>query len=123
VSAQEQQVVTASVIGTGVFSALGYVHRKHSFPPVKIAAGTIAVGALLSLFGEYAPKAAAAFASVMLVTAVFVVGGDAWAGIAAGIGSSDPAPTGPPAGTPSVNLPPNTQGVHGALGNGVLFQS
>lgn len=93
-SSNPQHVVTASVIGTGVFAAIGYVHRKHSFPPVKIAAGTIAMGALLSLFGEYAPKAAAAFSAVMLTTAVFVVGGDAWAGITSAVndaGGSQPS--------------------------------
>src|SRR3546814_10920554 len=48
-----------------------------------VIVGVFAAGVLLAVLAEVAPKLASGFAMLMLATAAFVVGGDAWEGIAA----------------------------------------
>lgn len=64
---------------------------RGQFPSARIPVGAIAAGAMLSVLAEVQPKVAGAFAGVILVTAVFVVGGDAWRSIGAIFGAA-PAP-------------------------------
>jgi hypothetical protein len=84
-SAQGKKLVLLGTIGTGAL-ALVAAYRKPGDArrnPFRIALGVFIAGTLLAALAEVNPKLASAFAMLMLTTAAFVVGGDAWAGISA----------------------------------------
>lgn len=71
-------------IGTGALAIVAaYRAPNAKRNPFRIAVGVFVAGTLLAALAEVNPKLAAAFAMLMLTTAAFVVGGDAWQGISA----------------------------------------
>lgn len=72
-------------IGTGALALVAAYRRPGDARrnPFRIAVGVFVAGTLLAALAEVNPKLASAFAMLMLTTAAFVVGGDAWQGISA----------------------------------------
>lgn len=54
---------------------------KGEWPSARIPLGGFVAGAMLAAMAEVWPAGAAGFSMVLLTTAVFVVGGDAWTGL------------------------------------------
>lgn len=77
---QSKRYIVVATVGTGVLSAIA-VYRRGETPSPRLAAGVLASGVMLSVLAEVAPAIAGGIALLMLTTAVFVVGGDAWEGI------------------------------------------
>jgi hypothetical protein len=77
-----KRLVVVSAVGTGVLTSIA-MYRQGKVPTPRIAVGVLAAGVILATAAEVAPEIAAGFAVLMLTTAVFVVGGDAWAGVSA----------------------------------------
>lgn len=69
-------------IGTGALAIIAaYRAPNAKRNPFRIAVGVFIAGTLLAALAEVNPKLASAFAMLMLTSAAFVVGGDAWRGI------------------------------------------
>jgi hypothetical protein len=81
-TANAKQLVVVSTLGTGLLTVIALYHKGKT-PTPRVGVGVIASGVILATVAEVAPEIAAGFAVLMLTTAVFVVGGDAWAGLAA----------------------------------------
>lgn len=79
-SDRAKELVVVSMVGTGVLTSISAYHR-HSSPSPRIFVGVIAYGAILATVAEAAPDLAGAFAALVLVSAAFVVGPDAWQAI------------------------------------------
>jgi hypothetical protein len=77
---QSKRYIVVATVGTGVLSTIA-VYRRGDTPSPRLAAGVLASGVMLAVLAEVAPSLAGGFALLMLTTAVFVVGGDAWQGI------------------------------------------
>lgn len=80
-SGEAKRTVLLGTIGTGVLSAVAIVSKTSELPGPRIAVGVFVSGVMLSALAEVAPALAAGFGALMLVTAMFVLGGPAWAGI------------------------------------------
>lgn len=104
---EAKRLVVVGVVGTGTLSAVA-AFRRGDRPSVRLAVGVFATGAILAVAAEVAPDLAAGIAILALTTSAFVLGGDAWAGIAEAT-SAKSYPTGTYTG------PPN-----GAIGAGVV---
>lgn len=79
--AQAKRMVLVSLAIAG---GLASVHAlgTEDLPPLRIFLGGVVAAVLLSLLADFgAPGIAAGFAAVILLTAMFVLGGDAWARI------------------------------------------
>jgi hypothetical protein len=87
--AQAKRYVLVGTIGAGGLSAIA-AFRRGGIPSTRIAIGTVAAGVLLSIAAEVVPDLAGAFALLLLVTAAFVLGGDAWTGISAATAPTPP---------------------------------
>lgn len=79
-AAEAKKLVILSAAGTATFSAIKAA-RSGNVPARRMVVGSLVVAIALSAVAEFQPDAAGAFAALMLVTAVFVLGGDAAAGI------------------------------------------
>lgn len=77
---QAKRLVLLATGAAGTTAALGSMYRGQ-FPSARIIIGAISAGVMLSALAEFQPGLAAGFAATIAVTAVFVVGGDAFAGI------------------------------------------
>jgi uncharacterized membrane protein YphA (DoxX/SURF4 family) len=75
-----KRIVVVSTGATALLSVAAAYKRGDS-PSPRIAVGAITVGTMLAVAAEFAPRLAAAFAALMLTSAVFVLGGDAWQGL------------------------------------------
>jgi hypothetical protein len=62
---------------------IGAVRRDGESPDVRVAIGAFVAGVGLAVTAEFAPPVAAGIAALMLATSLFVLGGDAMAGISA----------------------------------------
>lgn len=80
-TAEAKKTVLLGTIGTGVLTSIAVVTKTASLPGPRIGVGVFVTGVLLSGMAEFLPSLAAGFAALMLVTAMFVLGGPAWAGI------------------------------------------
>lgn len=79
-----KRLVVVGTIGTGVLTLIAAYRKPNAKrSPFRVVVGVFAAGVILAALAEVAPKLAAAFSMLMLGTAAFVVGGDAWAGISA----------------------------------------
>lgn len=78
---EAKRLVLVGTMGAGVLSTVA-AYRNRGGAGVRIAVGVFAAGTMLAVTAEVAPNIAAAFAMLMLITSAFVLGGDAWAGIA-----------------------------------------
>lgn len=79
--AQAKKIIIVAGVGAGVLSTIAAYRRTTNAPPIRVAAGALAATAILSAVAEFAPQLAAGFAALLLATASFVVGGDAWAAV------------------------------------------
>lgn len=86
-NSQAKRVVLVSVAGVGVLSTVAYVKRNDSLPPPRLIAGVFVSGVILAGIAEFQPSIAKGLAAVMLVTAAFAIGGDAWAGVGQAVGN------------------------------------
>lgn len=80
---EAKRLVVVSTVGTAVLTTVAVYRRQRNAPPLRVAAGAVVVGVILATLAEPAPQVAAGLAVLMLTTAAFVLGGDAWAGISA----------------------------------------
>lgn len=87
--ADAKKLVVVASAGTAVLSAIKAA-RAGSVPARRMVLGALVVAIVLSAGAEYQPDVAAGLATLMLITAVFVLGGDAAAGISA---ITQPTPT------------------------------
>lgn len=78
---QAKRIILVSVAGTGVLTAVAFVHRESELPPTRVVAGVFITGVLLTTVAEFQPKIAAGLAALMLTTAAFALGKDSWAGV------------------------------------------
>lgn len=95
-AAQGKKLVLLGTVGTGALalvaayrppdtkgkSAAQIALEAKQRNPFRIMVGVFVAGTMLAALAEVQPKLAAAFSMLMLTTAAFVVGGDAWQGIA-----------------------------------------
>lgn len=79
---EAKRMIVLGTIGTGVLTGVAQL-RAGKVPSARVGVGVIASGVILAAVAEGAPTLAGAFAALMLVTAAFVAGGGAWAGISA----------------------------------------
>lgn len=86
-NSQAKRVVLVSVAGVGVLSTVAYVKRNDSLPPPRLIAGVFVSGVILAGIAEFQPSIAKGLAAVMLVTAAFAIGGDAWQGVGNAVGT------------------------------------
>jgi hypothetical protein len=93
---EAKRLVVVGTMGAGVLSVVA-AYRKSGGASPRIAVGVFATGTMLAVAAELAPGVAGSMAILMLITAAFVIGGDAWAGIAEATSSSAPKVAGPPA--------------------------
>lgn len=95
---QARNLVLVGTFGAAGVTALGQVTRTKALPSSRLLVGAAAAALILSLVLEVSPDLAAGLAALMLVTALFVLGGPAWSGIAAITSPPQPtATTGAPA--------------------------
>ena len=80
--ADAKRFVVVGTVGAGTLSAIASFRRGAGVSP-RLAVGVFAAGTILAVGAEVAPAIAGGMAVLMLVTAAFVLGGDAWAGITA----------------------------------------
>jgi hypothetical protein len=79
-----KRLVVVGTIGAGVLTLVAaYRNPNPKRQPFRVVLGVFIAGVLLAVLAEVAPSLAAGFSMLMLATAAFVVGGDAWAGITA----------------------------------------
>jgi hypothetical protein len=76
-SSEAKRLVLIGTVGTSVLT-VATTFRRGKTPSYRIAVGALVVGTILAAGAEVQPKLAASFAMLMLTTAAFVVGGDAW---------------------------------------------
>lgn len=79
-----KRLVVAAVVTTGVLSSVKAVSKGHA-PSVRIGLGLLVAGVTLSLLAEGQPDLAGSFAALFLVSAIFNVGGDAFASLSKGL--------------------------------------
>lgn len=79
--ADAKRLVVVGVVGTGTLSAVA-AFRRGDRPSVRLAVGVFAAGTILAVGAELAPDLAAGMAVLALTTSAFVLGADAWAGVA-----------------------------------------
>jgi len=92
--ADGKRLVLVGTVGTGVIAGVASL-KKGTAPSAKIAVGVMVIGVTLAALAEVAPKPAGAIAMTALVSSAFVLGGDAWSGLAGITGSQlKPAPAG-----------------------------
>jgi hypothetical protein len=89
-TAQAKRLVVVSCASAAAVASLADL-ATGTFPSARIPVGAFAAGAALTLLAEVAPQLAGGFAAVILVTAVFVVGGKAWPNVAAIFGTTPTA--------------------------------
>ena len=77
---EAKRLVVVGTVTAGTLSTVA-AFRRGTGPSTRLAVGVFAAGTMLAVTAELAPSLAGGFAVLMLTTAVFVVGGDAWAGI------------------------------------------
>lgn len=78
---EAKRLVVVGTVGTGALSAIASYRREGSISP-RIAIGVFAAGTILAVGAELVPAVAGGLAVLMLTTSAFVVGTDAWGGIA-----------------------------------------
>lgn len=81
-TANAKQLVVVATMATGLLTVIALYHQGKT-PSPRVGVGVVASGVILATVAEVAPEIAAGFAVLMLTTAAFVVGGDAWAGVSA----------------------------------------
>jgi hypothetical protein len=91
---EAKRLVVVGTMGAGVLSVVA-AYRKSGGASPRIAVGVFATGTMLAIGAELAPGIAGSMAILMLVTAAFVIGGDAWAGITEATKASSSAPAAP----------------------------
>lgn len=79
-STEAKKLVVMASAGTAALSAIKAA-KSGSVPARRMVIGALIVAVALAGLAEYQPSMAGAFATLMLVTALFVLGGDAVAGI------------------------------------------
>lgn len=78
---QAKRYVILGAAGATAVASLNSI-SKGEWPSARIPLGGFVAGAMLAAMAEVWPNGAAGFALVLLTTAVFVVGGDAWSNLA-----------------------------------------
>lgn len=71
-------MVITGVLGAGVVTTVGQIGRTGNLPSSRIGFGVFIALVLLLLLAEASPELAAGFATLMLLTALFVEGGPLW---------------------------------------------
>lgn len=99
-SAEAKRLIIVGTVGAGVLSAVA-LYRRGETPSPRIAVGVIGAGVILAALAEVTPGMAGAFGLIMLMTAMFVVGGDAWAGVTQAATGKPPKAASSAASTPS----------------------
>lgn len=78
--AAARRLALVAVGGAAAIAAVAEMANNRP-PRLRIAVGAVTAGTLLAVMAEASPRLASAFAALILATAVFGVGGDAWRGI------------------------------------------
>lgn len=92
-SAQAKRLILVAVVAGGGLAVVR-AYSKGESPSARIGLGATMAGVMLSVLAEVKPKIAGGLAMVMLSTAVFYVGGDAWKGISAAVAMNRAASVG-----------------------------
>lgn len=76
-----KKVVIVSTAGTAVVAAVGAMRSTGQVPARRLVIGAFVAGVGLATLAEFQPPIAAGIATLMLVTGLFVMSGDAMAAI------------------------------------------
>lgn len=88
--AEAKRLVVMGTVGAGTLTAVATLRKGGQVTP-RLAVGVFVAGTMLAVGAEVAPGIAGGFAVLMLTTAAFVLGGDAWAGISEATSSTSAA--------------------------------
>lgn len=79
--ADAKRIVVMSTVGTMVLTTAATLQKDSKLPGFKVVLGGFAMGTILAAAAEWAPELAAGLATLVLITAAFAVGPDAWDGL------------------------------------------